>query len=199
MRANISAFNYDYKELQQSIVDGLGLVTRNAATARLRGIELELTARPTEALTLALNGSYLDGKFKKFVNSDPGHLERGVQDLRGNQLPNAPKWQVGGDIGYAINTGFGRFTLRVNVTWFDKVYFNEFNTAELMQPSRTMVNLYLNWEGRDPSWSFAAFVKNLTDDTYIVNNATSNGLLGFPNTAYFGAPRTAGISITKTF
>ncbi|MCZ4343561.1 TonB-dependent receptor [Sphingomonadaceae bacterium G21617-S1] len=199
LRANISAFNYDYKELQQSVVDGLGLVTRNAATARLRGVEVELTARPTEELTIALNGSHLDGKFKDFVNADPAHLERGVQDLRGNQLPNAPKWQVGGDIGYAIETRLGRFTPRVNVTWFDKVYFNEFNTAELIQPSRTMVNLYLNWEGRDASWSFSAFVKNLTDDTYIVNSATSNGLLGFPNTAYFGAPRTAGISVTKTF
>lgn len=199
LRTNISAFNYDYKELQQNIVIGNALITRNAATARLRGVEAEITARPTDELTLSLNGAHLDGKFKDFESADPTHAELGVQDLRGNQLPNAPKWQIGGDISYAIETGIGRFTPRAGVTWFDKVYFTEFNTAELVQPSRTMVNLSLTWEGRDPSWTVSAFVKNATDDTYISNSATSNPLLGLPNTAYYGAPRTAGFSVTKTF
>lgn len=199
LRANLSAFHYDYKELQQNIVIGNALITRNAASARLRGIEAELTARPSGELTIALNGAYLDGKFKDFKSVDPTHPALGLQDLRGQQLPNAPRWQISGDISYAIKTGVGTFIPKVNLAWFDKVYFTEFNTAELVQPSRTMVNIYMNWQGNNPSWSVSAYVKNLTNDTYIVNNATSNPLLGQPNTAYYGAPRTAGISLTKSF
>ncbi|WP_439470098.1 TonB-dependent receptor [Blastomonas fulva] len=199
VRANVSAFRYDYEDLQQNIVIGNNLITRNAAKARLYGAEAEITIRPTTALTVALNGAYLKGEYREFDSANPSQPELGVQDLNGNQLANAPRWQLGGDVSYAIETGIGTFTPRVNITWFDEVFFTEFNVAELRQPSRTMINLFLTWEGINPSLSVSAFVRNLTDDSYLSNNATSNGLLGFPNTAQYGEPLTAGVSVTKRF
>ena len=87
----------------------------------------------------------------------------------------------------------------MNVTWFDRIYFNHFNTVEASQPLRTMVNLYLGWSSPDSSWSAAAYVKNLTADTYISNTIVAQALLGFPNTSLYGAPRTVGLSVTKSF
>lgn len=199
LRLNVSAFNYDYKDLQESLVEGINIVTKNAAKARVRGIETEITAKPTDALSLQLNAAYLDGKFKSFNDIDPAFAALGTQDLGGRQLPDAPKWQIGGELGYRIATGFGNITPRVNVTWFDTVYFNHFNTVEMSQPSRTMVNLYLGWTSADDSWTATAYVKNLTDDTYLAGANTNLGLLGFSRTGVYGAPRTVGLSVTKSF
>lgn len=199
LRANISAFNYDYKDLQESIIDGINIVTKNATSARVRGVEAEFVAKPIDALTLQFNAAYLDGKFKTFSDTDPAYGALGVQDLTGKQLPDAPKWQLGGDLGYTIETGIGGFTPRVNVTWYDTVYFNHFNTVEMSQPARTMVNLFLGWTSTDGSWTAAAYVKNLTDDTYRVGANTNLDLLGFSRTAAYGPPRTFGLSVTKSF
>ncbi|MBW8297178.1 TonB-dependent receptor [Sphingopyxis sp.] len=199
VRANVSAFRYDYEDLQQNIVIGNNLITRNAAEARLYGAEAEITIRPTDALTLDLNGAYLHGEYREFESVNPSQPELGLQDLRGNQLANAPRWQIGGNIGYEIVTDVGSFTPRANVTWFDEVFFTEFNVAELRQPSRTMVNLFLTWEADATDLTVTAYVRNLLDDDYYSNKATSNGLLGFPNTAQFGEPLTAGVTVTKRF
>ncbi|KKW91568.1 MULTISPECIES: TonB-dependent receptor [Sphingobium] len=199
LRINLSAFNYDYKDLQESIIDGINIVTKNATKARVRGIEAEITAKPTDALTLQLNAAYLDGKFKEFRDIDPAFADLGSQNLKGNQLPDAPKYQVGGEVGYRIGTGFGDITPRVNVTWFDRVYFNHFNTVEMSQPSRTMVNFYLGWTSPGAAWSATAFIKNVTDDTYFAGANTNLGLLGFSRTVAYGAPRTFGLSVTRTF
>ena len=199
LRVNVSAFNYDYKDLQESIIDGINIVTKNATKARVRGVEAEVTAKPTDALTLQFNAAYLDGKFKQFTDVDPAFADLGPQNLKGNQLPDAPKYQLGGEIGYRIATGFGDVTPRVNVTWFDTVYFSHFNTVEMSQPSRTMVNFYLGWTSPDDSWSATAFVRNVTDDTYFAGANTNLGLLGFSRTVAYGAPRTFGLSVTKSF
>ncbi|CAH0357052.1 TonB-dependent receptor [Sphingobium sp. CECT 9361] len=209
LRVNLSAFNYDYTDLQESIIVGTVITTKNATSARVRGMEAEITGKPTDNLTMSLNVAYLDQKFKQFFDFDGAHANRATsidpatggptQDLTGYQLPGAPNWQVGGEIGYTIASPIGDFTPRANVTWYDRVFFNHFNTVEASQPSRTMVNLFLGWQSTDASWSASAYVKNLTDDTYISSTNVNLGLLGFSRTAAYGAPRTVGLSVTKKF
>lgn len=208
-RVNLSAFKYDYKDLQESIIVGTVITTVNATTATVKGVEAEITAEPIDGLRTGLNIAYLDGKFGRFFDFDQSHAnlatainpETGLpaQDLTGYQLPGAPKWQVGGEIAYTIPSSIGEFTPRVSVTWYDEVFFNHFNTPESYQAERTMVNLYLGWRSNDDSWSASAYVKNLTDDTYISATNVNLGLLGFSRTAAFGAPRTFGVSVTKSF
>lgn len=198
-RVNLSVFNYDYKDLQESIIVGTTIQTRNATSARVRGVEAEMSARPVDELMLSLNVAYLDGKFKEFFDADGAHADLGLQNLKGKQLPGAPQWQIGGEIAYTIQTGIGDFTPRANVTWYDKIYFNHFNTVETSQASRTMVNLYLGWRSPDGNWLASAYVKNLTDDTYKMGTNVNLGLLGFSRTAAYGPPRTVGVSVTKSF
>lgn len=198
-RINLSVFNYDYKNLQESIIVGTVATTVNATSAQVRGLEAEITTRPVDNMRFDLNFAYLDGEFEEFFDLDQAFSSLGVQDLSGNQLPGAPKYQLGGELAYTIETGIGDFTPRANVTWYDKIFFNHFNTEEASQGERTMVNLYLSWESLDGGWNATAYVKNLTDDAYISATNVNLGLLGFGKTAAFGAPRTFGLSLTKSF
>lgn len=198
-RINLSVFNYDYEDLQESIIVGATIVTTNATEASVRGAEAEITARPVDDLLLALNIAYLDGEFDEFVDFDPAFAALGNQDLEGNQLPNAPKWQVGGEINYTFHTRFGDITPRASATWYDKIYFNHFNTEESSQEERTMVNLSVGWESLDGNWQASAYAKNLTDDTYITGTNVNTPVLGFQRTAAYGAPRTVGVRVTRLF
>ena len=199
LRVNASVFNYDYQDLQESIIVGTSIVTKNATSARIRGLEAEVTARPVDDLLLLLNAAHLDGKFKTFSDTNSAFPTLGLQNLTGRQLPDAPKYQFGGEIGYTIRTNFGAITPRVNVAWFDRVYFDHFNTVEMSQPSRTMINLFLGWSSSDGGWTATAYVKNVTDDTYIAGANTNLDALRFSRSAVYGEPRTFGVNVTRSF
>lgn len=199
LRINLAAFHYDYSNLQVNIVEGVTLVTRNAASAKVDGIELEATALPTDALRISINASYLNARYTRFLDTNPAFPELGQQDLSGNRLNYSPRWKVNGEVGYAFDSSFGTITPRVNVTWVDRLYFSQFNQSTTSQPSRTNIDAYINFESADGLWSASAFAKNLTDRTYIVSASISNVLFGFPVLGQYGAPRTYGLSVTRRF
>lgn len=117
-----TAFQMNYKDLQVSsiIVDpvqGPIPVTTNAARARIRGLELETTFRPTQADRFSAYFSWLDTKFLRFANA-PDNLRSAdtiynifapilgfaaippaVADYLGNRLPFAPRFS--GRFSYA--------------------------------------------------------------------------------------------------
>jgi iron complex outermembrane recepter protein len=198
LRANVSAFYYDYSNLQVNVNEGVALVTRNAAKARIKGVEAEFLALPVDGLRLGLNFAYLDAKYRKFDTIDDTFPELGIQNLSGNRLNNAPKYKIDGEIGYTFRTAVGDFTPRANVTWVDRVYFSQFNLPQVSQPSRTEVNLYLNYERPGTGWSASVYVRNATDKTYVVAS-TIGSLFAFPLLGQFAPPRTVGLQITKAF
>jgi iron complex outermembrane receptor protein len=64
---NVSAFQSDYEDLQVNVTISNGVrPIRNAASARIRGVELESIVRPSDRLTITATAGYLDPKYKKF-------------------------------------------------------------------------------------------------------------------------------------
>lgn len=68
IRFNGSAFYYDYKDIQVSFTsqENNGTIVENAANARIKGVEAEVTWAAAEGLEIALAGGYLDPKYKNF-------------------------------------------------------------------------------------------------------------------------------------
>ncbi|WP_171905797.1 TonB-dependent receptor [Sphingobium phenoxybenzoativorans] len=208
LRANIAGFWYDYTNLQVTVVEGIRTVTRNAAGARIYGLEGQFTALPVDDLQLKLNLSWLHSEYTKYISPDPSlpgqgpiTLPDGTQafDLRGNQLAYSPKYKIDGEIGYTIHTGAGDFTPRANVIWVDRIYFSQFNHPFVSQPSRTEVNLFLDYNSGDSGWSGGLFVRNLTNKTYGVAATAASDFIGGQVVGQLGAPRTYGLSVTKRF
>jgi len=70
LRVNTEAFYYWYKNLQvQEVVNDASLTT-NAARAVIKGVDLDITAKPVEDLLVVGSFSYLDGYFTDFPNGD---------------------------------------------------------------------------------------------------------------------------------
>jgi iron complex outermembrane receptor protein len=207
LRANISAFYYDYSNLQVSIVNGLVLQTLNAASAKVKGVEAEFTALPTTNLRLTLNGAWLDAYYTDFTTSDPARPGMGdvldasgnpAFNLKGHPLNYAPKYKLAGSIAYTIQSPYGNFTPTADITWTDRLYFSPFKTARMSQPAHTNLDLFLRWVGNNPDWTGSLFVRNVTDKSYVTGAVISN-----PFTRFIGgqvnAPRTFGLQVTRHF
>jgi len=68
LRVNTEAFYYNYTNIQvQEVVANASQAT-NAAGAKIKGVDLDITALPVENLTLTSNFEVLDGYFTNFPN-----------------------------------------------------------------------------------------------------------------------------------
>ncbi len=72
---NVSAFLMDYEDMQVSAVERLPsgqqqLVTSNAASASIEGVEVEFAWRPTSNDSLSGFASYLNAEFDEFLTID---------------------------------------------------------------------------------------------------------------------------------
>jgi iron complex outermembrane receptor protein len=204
LRLNVSAFYYDYTDLQVlsvnrqagSTVPTLGL--DNAADAEIKGIELEATALPTDWLDLGLNLGILDAKYKNYLSGaiDPETGE--PRDFSGNRLPGAPKFTLSTFAQVTIPVGDFETRWRAEYNYTGKKYYNNAQ-SDLISSGEGYGLLNLRATLADPAkgWELAAWAKNVTGKTYIVDATDTSGFGFVPR--YYGERGTYGIELSLRF
>ncbi len=96
-----------------SVASGLAQSVYNTADARIRGGELELSARPAPGLSLSAHAGATDAAYRRVFFDLTGDGAIDAADLA-LALPRAPEWTVGGSIGYEATVA-GRDALRADV------------------------------------------------------------------------------------
>ncbi len=203
---NLAAFWDEHKDIQLSVFTAEGAassIVRNAAKARIRGIEVETVIRPVDALTINASFAYLDAKYKNYVEYDGG------PDVSKNRaFPHTPKYtaSIGADLRVAEGD-WGKFTLNGDLNYVSKYFTfpyaltpsagdqDAYNTRS---KGRTIVNLRaavgeIPLAG-DVKGEVSLWVRNLTKEDNATNfidfGAGFNGL----TVGYFPDPRTYGIT-----
>jgi iron complex outermembrane receptor protein len=181
LRLNLTGFYYDYTDLQvQSYVQigaSLGARTQNAATARVKGLEAEIVARPVRAIELTANIAWLDASYRRYPNAFVTSF--GNFDASGNRLNNAPKWSATVGAAYTIDLGgSGDVNLGVDAHLQSKVYFTAANDGvgavsgyPEQQGSYGVVNGRIGWSSDDGRTKIQLIGTNLFDRNYIVGTA----------------------------
>lgn len=214
LRLNVSAFLYDYSNLQQQIYGLGGITVINAASARLKGIDVDIVARPVRDLTLSFSANYLESEYKSYplapnyvflpsgefavagTPASTGALVPGTptRDATGNELVGAPPFGMQASATYTLRTGIGTFDTTGNLNWQKRQFADPQNTIAI--PARTLISLTEQWTSNDGNTTITAWAKNLTNKIYDVSLSllTPAGLVGNP-----GAPRTYGVTIGQKF
>ena len=195
LRANASVFYYDYKDLQVSQYDATAVVITNAAAAKIKGVDVDVSIVPIDALEFKFAAEYLDGTFDSFHTYDPDNPDGGLQDLSGNTLPRAPKFS------YTTSANFSQgLSSDYLLDWFleyartDQVYYSPFNQPYIEQPAFGLLSARLTASRRDGRLSVSLWGKNLTDEVWyqhVIRNTSFVGAIGSPAT-----PRTYGLTFT---
>lgn len=198
LRTNLSGFYYDYKNLQVSQVNGVIILIQNAASARLYGMEAEVTARPVNDLNLTANLSLLHSEYRDFVSADPARALLGPIDLAGNRLTQSPTYTLNLSADYTLHSKIGDFNLRGEGRFAGKTFFTQYNLDHTSQPSYSLFNAFLNWKDGN-GLTVGAFVRNIGNKRIISSGLIGSGLVGFPFVGTYEPPRTYGISLGYTF
>ena len=189
LRANASAFYYDYTDLQVSVFASVGSITTtfttNAAEATVQGLELDLVAKVTESLDIAASLAVLDATYDRFVTPYGSCTAVNVAldarcagrvglprliDAAGNRLNNAPEFKGSVSATYRIDlSGGGSISLQGAAHHQGRVYFLPANTTVMSQSSYTLVDARIGYENESGDLAVGAFVKNLADEDYFHN------------------------------
>lgn len=176
LTANFSAFYYDYTDLQLSQVVGLVRLIRNAAAARIKGLEAEFSWRGAPHWEVTANGSLLDAKYTSFNSIDSLDPALGVQNVSGKRLSNAPAFSTNVGIAYTSDPVLvgGSLTARADVSFRSRVFFREFNNPLDSQSPYAIVNLGLTWASGSDRYRVRIFANNVFNQAAIVQMDSSD-------------------------
>jgi len=201
----LTGFQQTIDGFQANTFQGTGFVLTNAGEQRTRGVEAELSVRPIENLTLALNGVYLDADYVDFVGA-PGVT--GPSDASGNKVDGVSpiRLSLGGQYDFDLSSNMDGY---VRGDW---QYESETDLV-LNVPGKNGINEIAGFPGftREVStFNFAgglglangvsveAWVRNAFNDEYfqtafpgVVQSGTFN--------AYPNQPRTYGMNLRYDF
>jgi iron complex outermembrane receptor protein len=195
--ANLALFKTDYEDFQAQVFDQSITPSRfrvtNAGELNTKGVEAELSLRPTRELTLSANAAYIDAVYGEFENiacytgqpvlpfgtartSDrqcirtsaaPGATA--VTNGTGNRLSNVPRYT------YSL---FGRYEQPVaglkafaqaNWQWRSRVSFSAAGDPNLVHPSFGLLGGSIGIGAEDGRWTATLFARNLLDRFYATN------------------------------
>ncbi|HEY0649172.1 TonB-dependent receptor [Phenylobacterium sp.] len=211
-RLNAAAFYSDYEDVQRNVpvvVPGSTLLSsgiQNAATAEIKGLELELTVRPTTALTLSAAATFLDTKYKSFAI--PG-ANGTVIDVSDTPFSYSPKEAYTLSADYNLPIGENELNLHADYAYRGTTYsvgplvgaglFGGTNPATNRIPGFGLLNAQATFKLMDERLEIGVYARNLTKKKYFQRLlALEDTALGL--TSYLpGDPRTYGVSITYEF
>ncbi len=214
MILNLTAFNYDY-ENQQSFVTpagGVGAIILNTDESRMRGVEVEWQWRVNDAFSIDTAIAYNDSEIEKAgllldsvaqINAELAGATRmdavalGVVDIEGNPTQRAP--ELTASLGLNVDVPLseaGDLTLRGE--WYHqsetqyRLYDNDTDEGD----AYNLINLYATYTTPSNNIAVRGFVKNATDEEYIIQivHATSIGSIG-----NYGLPRHWGVEVSYRF
>lgn len=190
VRANLAVFSYKIDGLQTSRIDPVSVANdiRNAATARSKGVEFDLTWR-TLLDGLSLNGgvAYNRARYLEY-NDGPCYggqriaegcnlgfnAARGVytqQDLSGQPLVRAPEWGVALGANYETEIGNGdKIGLNVAGNYSSKIFTDSANSPGGVQKGYWLLDASARYETAG-GIELAIIGRNLTNTYYFQRSA----------------------------
>ena len=223
---NGAAYYYDYHNLQLPITEGIPVLNpvtgqssqlfvasaANARSSRSIGFELESVWTPLPDLHLTFVYSLQDAEIVNFASSTPGGVIHdpvsggNYTNLRGDQLPQAPRNKFSFIPQYVEHLQSGDLSLSALFTWTDQQYFGVFDVPGYRAPSSYNLDLRAVYQPAHSHWTAIAYIRNVGDSLqylYYGPSSVSAGAAGpFPAQQTFytlSEPRTFGAEIQYRF
>lgn len=229
VRLNVNAFNMDYSDIQRGLADfnpltqKSGAATLSAASARIRGVEIEAMFKPLDILEIGGNYSHNDGKYKAFKYNAPQPVSdcRSTNGSQGQKTltpdltcipmqylsPNI--FSVYGRLAIPTADSFGQVSLFVNYAWTDARHqsgpaLEKFPDGSTWEPGSDLaayglLNASLEWKNAlGQNLDVSVFGTNLTNKLYSISNSGVYNQVG-TQSQIFGEPRMYGLRLRYNF
>jgi iron complex outermembrane recepter protein len=191
-RWNTAAFYEDYKNLQvqQTVGSCACNVIANAKKAEIKGVETEFQISPVRALYLFINGTWLDDKYKDFI--DPNTKV----NYAGRKLQRTPAYSAsaGGELTTSVGSWPDALHFRLSYKYQDKIYWTQTNFTS--EPGYGLLDGRISLAPKGSRWDVSVWGKNITDKVYRTNTIE---IFGDEGGSSYGIPRTFGADLSVKF
>ncbi len=157
LQLNMTGFNYNYNDIQltaitQDAIGNLVITVTNAAKAKIKGLELEMQARPTPGLDLTAAVGYTDAGYTDIGTATGITLD--------SKLPKTPKWTATAGIQYSVPVSdHGSLTFQGDWSYKGKTYSDVQNFESAAQDGYSLFNARISYRIADDQWELALFGK----------------------------------------
>lgn len=204
LMGNLSAYYYDYQDIQVSVQTKINNITtgvyQNAATAKIYGVDGDVTALLSDNWKARLGAAWTHARYEVWTNaliteplpSGQGNAQA-PGDASGNEMIRTPEWMVNGTLTYETDLPYGYLDASATVSYNSGFFIDPGNNFE--HPSYTLVNANAAWTSPDDKYRVEVWGRNLTDELYYIYSTASPA-------GYTGAiqrPRSFGITLTRSF
>jgi iron complex outermembrane receptor protein len=200
LQTNLSAFYYDYTDMQVGRVENLQSILLNAAASTIKGAEIEVVALVNDNFRIHANAAFLNTNYDDFLTQDPGSPGVPIKQLAGNDLPRSPN-MTGNIIGiYTVMLGNGsELILNGSFQKQGKQFFTQFNRESVSQDSFNLLNFNATYKPNN-KFELSFYIHNITDEDYITDILESGVVTGqtVPQ-GVFGPPKTYGMKMSINF
>ena len=206
---NVAAFRDEHKDIQLSIFTAQGAassIVRNAASARIQGLEFEAVAKPVDGFTFNASIAVLDPKYKRYIDG-------GMDVSKNRAFPHTPKFSATAGFDWRVLQGdWGKLNLYGDVNHVSKYFTfpyplvtaarSDQNAHNSQSSGRTIVNMRLalsDIQIGGAKASLSGFVRNLTKEDSPSNFIDFGPGFGGLTLGYFPDPRTWGVTLGIEF
>jgi iron complex outermembrane recepter protein len=224
---NLAGFWTEIKNYQALVNSGAISTVRgylaNAEKVRVRGIEADLSFRPSDRVSLYANGAFTDHKYVKFTGAPcppelsggttataaqtasapgtPGGLSPASCDVSGQWLPGISKWAFSYGAEYNVPTQLlgldGEAYLGFDGSYRSKFSSNPSRSAYMDVKGYSLSNFRLGFRTED-RWNVFGWVRNAFNAHYYELLAITPGSTGLI-AGQPGDPRTYGVTLSTRF
>ncbi len=195
LRLDLSAFRYDYKNIQVQKIEGAATGIINGGAAKLDGADLDLKYVATEALNFDVSAEYLNARFTSFDQAPLSNPVFGpttevvTGSAAGKRLPYAPRFSFSVAANYVVPLRASELDLNATVQHSSLFYLEPDNV--MRQSAYTRLNSSIAWRPANHRYGVTLWGRNLTNEAVISYGGT---LVSGLRTVGYEPPRTYGIT-----
>jgi iron complex outermembrane receptor protein len=213
IRLEATVYSYKYSDLQQSIFDPptFSFLIKNAAAAKIKGIEVSGEWLATDGLRLNGAAAYNDAKYSSFPNNGcftgqtvaqgcvPNAAGVPVQNLKGKRLARAPKWNLMAGFSYETPmSGDWSIGLSGDVNYTSGYATQETQPPFAYQKGFALFNAGVRFFSEDDRYELAFIGRNLANKYYVqLSTATTFGAT--QDNVHAATPRPREVRVQGTY
>ncbi|HEX7759755.1 MAG TPA: TonB-dependent receptor [Caulobacteraceae bacterium] len=194
-RLEISAFHYDYTNLQvATYVGGLSFL-QNAPSAELYGADVHWQQRLGDHFQVDVGAAYTHARYTNFTNaalqtfSPVFGVVNGTTDVSGGVMTRTPEFSASVALDYNTDLLGGTLALNATGSYQTQSSFDFANT--LKDDAHGLLNLRAAWTDPSHRWTFAVIGRNVTNKVYLVQVLPNAGGFG----AVYGEPANVTLQV----
>jgi iron complex outermembrane receptor protein len=198
-RANVALFDEKFNDIQRTATsvtaDGAHIQELlNAASATIKGAEVELDWLPIQGAKLFATGGFTNAVYNNFTSSFQTDTYNPNEPTTELSFQNLPRWttDAGGTYNFSVPKVDGRFAFTADYSWRSMQFGDFGNTPQEIIKAYGLLNANISHTAGP--WTVSLWGRNLTNKYYYEAVAITGGFQQFP-----GVPRTYGLTATVNF